>query len=392
MRDVFIVDGMRTALGSFQGSLSTVPAARLGAAAIKGVMERSGVPGDAVDELWMGNVLLGGQGQAPARQAAIFGGLPKGVPCVTLAKVCGSGLRTVMAASSAIKAGDAEVVVAGGMENMSLAPFALPKARGGYRMGNGEIVDLMVNDGLWDVYNNYHMGVAAELCASEMGITREAQDEFAISSYQKAVAASQAGEFKREIVSVDVPGRRGAVTIVDSDEEPFKANLDKIPGLRTAFKKDGTVTAANASSINDGAAAVVLASGDKCKELGLSPKFRVVGYSGHAHEPEWFTTAPAYAIKKVFEKTGLTDKDIDVYEINEAFAVVSLAVNRLCELDNSKINLRGGAIALGHPIGASGARIFVTLMHIMEDRGLKRGLASLCIGGGEAVALIIERV
>ena len=392
MRDVFIVDGARTALGSFQGSLSTVPAVRLGAAAIKGAVERSGIPGEAVDELWMGNVLLAGQGQAPARQAAIFSGLPKSVPCVTLAKVCGSGLRTVMAASSIIKAGDANVVVAGGMENMTLTPYALPKARNGFRMGNGEIVDLMVKDGLWDVYNDYHMGIAAELCASEMDFTREAQDEFAIASYKKAVAASQAGEFKREIVPVEVPGRRGAVTIVDSDEEPFKAKLEKIPGLRPAFKKDGTVTAANASSINDGAAAVVLASGEKCKELGVTRKFRVVGYAGYAHEPEWFTTAPAYAIKKVFEQTGLTDKDIDVYEINEAFAVVSLAVNRLCELDNSKINLRGGAIALGHPIGASGARIFVTLMHIMEDKGLKRGLASLCIGGGEAVALIIERV
>jgi acetyl-CoA C-acetyltransferase len=297
-----------------------------------------------------------------------------------------------MNASSLIKAGDADVVVAGGMENMSLTPYALPKARNGFRMGNGEVVDLMVNDGLWDVYNNYHMGTAAELCAAEMNITREQQDAFAIASYQKAIAAAKAGEFKREIVPVEVVGRRGAVTVVDADEEPFKANLDKIPGLRPAFKKDGTVTAANASTINDGAAAVVLASGDKCRELGVTPKFRVVGYANYAHEPEWFTTAPAYAIKKVLAQTGLTAQDIDVFEINEAFAVVSLAVNQLCELDNSKINLRGGAIALGHPIGASGNRIFVTLMHIMEDRQLKRGLASLCIGGGEAVAMIIERV
>ncbi len=391
MRDVFIVDGARTALGSFQGSLSTVPASRLGAAAINGALERSGVPGDQVDEVWMGNVLLAGQGQAPARQAAVFAGLPKGVPCVTLAKVCGSGLRTVMNASSMIKAGDADLIVAGGMENMTQAPYALPKARDGFRMGNGQIVDLMVNDGLWDVYNNYHMGMAAELCAAEMNITREEQDEFAVNSYKKALAAIEAGEFKAEIVPVEVPGRKG-VTIVDSDEEPFRSKLDKIPGLRPAFKKDGTVTAANASSINDGAAAVVVASGEKCKALGITPKFRIVGYASHAQEPEWFTTAPAYAIKKVFEQTGLTDKEIDVYEINEAFAVVSLAVNRLCELDNSKINLRGGAIALGHPIGASGARVLVTLMQVMEDKGLKRGLTSLCIGGGEAVAMIIERV
>jgi acetyl-CoA C-acetyltransferase len=391
MRDVFIVDGARTALGSFQGSLSTVPASRLGAAAINGALERSGVPGDQVDEVWMGNVLLAGQGQAPARQAAVFAGLPKGVPCVTLAKVCGSGLRTVMNASSMIKAGDADLIVAGGMENMTQAPYALPKARDGFRMGNGQVVDLMVNDGLWDVYNNYHMGMAAELCAAEMNITREEQDEFAVNSYKKALAAIEAGEFKAEIVPVEVPGRKG-VTIVDSDEEPFRSKLDKIPGLRPAFKKDGTVTAANASSINDGAAAVVVASGEKCKALGITPKFRIVGYASHAQEPEWFTTAPAYAIKKVFEQTGLTDKEIDVYEINEAFAVVSLAVNRLCELDNSKINLRGGAIALGHPIGASGARVLVTLMQVMEDKGLKRGLTSLCIGGGEAVAMIIERV
>jgi acetyl-CoA C-acetyltransferase len=392
MKDVFIVDGMRTAMGSFQGSLSTVPAARLGATAIKGTVERSGVPADAIDEVWMGNVLLGGQGQAPARQAAIYAGLPKGVPCITLAKVCGSGLRTVMAASSAIKAGDAEVILAGGMENMTLAPYALPKARMGYRMGTGEIVDLMVNDGLWDVYNNYHMGIAAELCASEMGITREMQDEFAIASYTKAVAAIEAGEFKREILPVEVPGRRGAVTIVDQDEEPFRSKLDKIPSLRPAFKKDGTVTAANASSINDGAAAIVVASEDKVKDLNLTPKFRIVGYSSHAQEPEWFTTAPAEAIKKVMAKTGLTHADIDVYEINEAFSVVSLIVNRLCEIDNSKVNLRGGAVALGHPIGASGARILVTLMHVMEDKGLRRGLASLCIGGGEAVAMIIEKI
>jgi len=392
MRNVYIVDGVRTAMGSFQGALSTVPAARLGATAIRGALERTGISGDQLDEILMGNVLLGGQGQAPGRQASIYAGVPDSVPCVTLAKVCGSGLRTVMMAAASIKAGDAGLIMAGGMENMTITPYALPKARGGFRMGNGEIVDLMVNDGLWDIYNNFHMGMAAEMCATEMGITREEQDRFAIASYEKALAAIEKGEFKREIVPVEVPGRRGSVTVVDQDEEPFRSKLEKIPTLRPAFKKDGTVTAANASSINDGAAAVVVASEEKVKALGLTPKFRIVGYAGHAQAPEWFTTAPAYSIKKVWEKTGLSDADIDVYEINEAFSVVSLAVNRLCELDPARINVRGGAVALGHPIGASGARILVTLMHNMEDTGAKRGLASLCIGGGEAVAMIIERV
>jgi acetyl-CoA C-acetyltransferase len=392
MKDVYIVDGVRTAMGSFQGGLSTVPAAKLGAVAIKGALERSGVSGDQVDEVYMGNVLLGGQGQAPGRQAWIYAGQPESVPCVTLAKVCGSGLRTVMMGAASVKAGDADVILAGGMENMTMAPYALPKGRSGFRMGNAEVVDLLVNDGLWDVYNNYHMGMAAELCASELNITREEQDEFALNSYKKAIAAIEAGEFKREIVPVEVPGRRGAVTVFDQDESPYQSKLEKIPGLRPAFKKDGTVTAANASSINDGAAAVVVASEAKVKEYGLAPKFRIVGYAGHAQKPEWFTTAPAEAIKKVWQKTGLTDADIDTYEINEAFSVVSLAVNRLCELDGSKVNIRGGAVALGHPIGASGARILVTLMHTMEDKGFKRGLASLCIGGGEAVAMIIERV
>jgi len=350
------------------------------------------VAGDQVDELLMGNVLLGGQGQAPGRQAWVKAGLPDSVPCVTLAKVCGSGLRTTMMAASQIKAGDSDIVVAGGMENMTLAPFAIPKARAGLRMGNAEIVDLMVNDGLWDVYNNFHMGMAAEMCAEKMGITRQMQDEFAIASYTRAVESIKGGLFKREIVPVEIPGRKGETTQVLEDEEPFRSKLDKIPGLKPAFKKDGTVTAANASSINDGAAAVVLAGEDKVKALGLTPKFRIVGYAGHAQAPEWFTTAPAYAIKKVLEKTGLSVGDIDVYEINEAFAVVSLAVNQLCEIDPARVNLRGGAVALGHPIGASGARILVTLLHVMEDTGARRGLASLCIGGGEAVALVVERV
>ncbi len=392
MRNVYIVGSARTPLGSFQGSLSSVSAANLGAVAIKAALERAGVPGDKVDELVMGNVLLGGQGQAPARQACIYAGVPRSVPCVTLAKVCGSGLRTVMMGAASIKAGDADVVVAGGMENMTQVPYALPKARAGYRMGNGQLIDLMVNDGLWDVYNDVHMGVAAEMCAEEMNISREEQDDFAIASYKKAIASIESGDFQREIAPVEVKGRKGQVTVVDSDEEPFRAKLDKIPSLRPAFKKDGTVTAANASSINDGAAAVVLASEEKVNELGLTPKFKITGYAGFAQAPELFTTAPAGAIKKVFAQTGLNDSDIDLYEINEAFSVVGIANNRLCELDPAKVNVRGGAVALGHPIGASGARILVTLLHTLEDTGGNRGLASLCIGGGEGVALIVESV
>ena len=367
MQEVYILSGSRTPLGSFNGAFSTVPGPRLGAVAIRDALKKAGIPDEAVNEVMMGCVLSGGLGQSPARQATLFSGLPDGVAVSTLNKVCGSGLRTVMMAASAIKAEDAEVVVAGGMENMTMAPYALPKARAGMRMGNAEVVDLMVHDGLWDPYNNYHMGVAAELCASEMNITREAQDIFAIESYKKALATIEAGEFKKEIVPVEVPGRKGKVTIVDTDEEPYRAKLDKIPGLRPAFKKDGTVTAANASSINDGASAVVVASEKAVKELGATPKFRIVGYASHSQAPEWFTTAPAYAIKKVWEKTGLTEKDIDVYEINEAFAVVSLVVNQIAGIPAEKVNLRGGAIALGHPIGASGNRIFVTLMQIMED-------------------------
>jgi acetyl-CoA C-acetyltransferase len=391
MRDAFLISSARTALGSFQGALASVPASRLGAVAVKAAVERSGIPGDRFDELYMGSVLTGGQGQAPARQACLFAGLPQSVPCVTVGKVCGSGLRTVMMAAASVRAGDSNAVLAGGMENMTQTPYALPKARDGYRMGNGEIVDLMVNDGLWDVYNSFHMGVAAEKCAAEMNITREQQDAFAVASYTRALKAIEAGLFKREIAPVEIKGRKGDVVLFEQDEEPFKAKLDKIPTLKPAFKKDGTVTAANASSINDGAAAVVVASGDAVKEFGLTPKFRIVDYVSHAQAPEWFTTAPAMAIRKVLDRNGLKADDIDVYEVNEAFSVVSLAVNRLCGLNPDKVNIRGGAVALGHPIGASGARILVTLMHVMEDTGAKRGLASLCIGGGEAVALIIEK-
>jgi acetyl-CoA C-acetyltransferase len=392
MKEVFIVSGVRTALGSFQGSLAEVPTVRLGATVVAEAAARANVPKEAVDDLIMGCVLPGGLGQAPARQSCIYGGFPEKVRCLTINKVCGSGLKSVMLAAAAIRSGDSGVAIAGGMENMSLTPYVLHKARTGLRMGNANLVDMMVNDGLWDPYNDYHMGMAAELCASEMGISREDQDAYAIRSYQKAVKAVQAGEFDREIVAVEIKDRKGNTQKIDKDEEPFKANLDKLPSLKPAFKKDGTVTAANASSINDGAAAVLLADEDAVKRLGLQPRFRVVGYAEHSQKPEWFTTAPSQAIKNLWARIGWTDKDVDLYEINEAFAVVALANNRLAGIDESKVNLRGGAVALGHPIGASGARVLVTLMHLLEDRKMRRGICSLCNGGGEAPALAIERL
>ena len=392
MRDAVIVSGARTPMGSFQGALAPLKAGQIGAVAIKEAVARAGIDGAAIDDVIFGCVLTTALGQAPARQATLWAGLPQSVPATTIGKVCGSGLKSVMMASSQIKAGDADVVVAGGMESMSNAPYALPKARTGYRMGNGEIIDTMVNDGLWDVYNNYHMGSAAELCAAEYGITREMQDEFAIASYKKAIASVEGGVFDREIAAVEIPQRRGEPVVFARDEEPFRAKLDKIPSLRPAFKKDGTVTAANASSINDGGAAFVLMSDAKASALGITAKFRVAGQASYAHAPEWFTTAPAHAIKKLLKDADLTASDIDTWEINEAFSVVSLAVNKLCELDPTKINIRGGAVALGHPIGASGARILVTLMHTMEDIGAQRGIASLCNGGGGATAVLLERV
>jgi len=391
MREVVIVGAARTAIGSFMGSLSSVPAPRLGAVAIKEALARAGVSGDKVEELFMGCVLTGGIGQAPARQAAIFAGLPESVPCMTLNKVCGSGLKSVMLAAQTIAIGDADCIVAGGMESMSLAPYMLEKARTGFRMGHGKVTDMMVNDGLWDPYNNFHMGMAAEMCAKEHQITREMQDEFATGSYNKAQAAINDGKFKEEIVAVPVPQRKGDPVMVDTDEEPGRGKVEKFPKLRPAFDKAGTVTAANASSINDGAAAVVLMSAEAAKEAGIEPLARVVASSQHAQEPAWFTTAPAYAIEKLFNKTGKGKDDVDVFEINEAFSVVSLVVNRILGLDASKVNLNGGAVSLGHPIGASGTRVLVTLLYNMKNTGAERGVASLCIGGGEAVAMMVER-
>ncbi|MCA9782872.1 MAG: acetyl-CoA C-acetyltransferase [Candidatus Cloacimonetes bacterium] len=391
MRDTVIVGAARTPIGSFNGSLASIPGPRLGAVAIKAALQRAGVDPASVGEVYMGTVLPAGVGQAPARQAALFAGLPEHVPCTTVNKVCGSGLKSVMLAAQAIALGDCDIAVAGGMENMSLTPYYLMDGRNGYRMGHGKLIDGLVHDGLWDVYNDYHMGSAAELCSREMCITREDQDAFAVESYRRSNEAIASGRFKREIAPVEVPQRKGDPLIVDTDEEPGRGQPARLGSLRPAFEKDGTVTAGNASSINDGAAALVLMSADKARELGLKPLARIVAHASAGQKPEWFTTAPAAAITRSLEKAGLGLADIDCFEINEAFSVVSLANNQLLKLDPAKVNPRGGAVSLGHPIGASGARILVTLLHEMEDSGLRRGLASLCIGGGEAVSLIVDR-
>ncbi len=390
LREVVIVAAARTPIGSFLGALSSVPAPKLGSVAIKAALERAGVAGDAVDECIMGCVLSAGVGQAPARQAALGAGLPEGVECLTINKVCGSGLKSVMLAAQAIAAGDADVVVAGGMENMSLVPHYAMGSRLGTKMGEWKLIDGMVHDGLWDPYNNYHMGLAAELCATECKFDREAQDSYATTSYKRAQAAIADGKFKAEIAAVEIPQRRGDPKIVDEDEEPGRVSFDRIGTLRPAFKKDGTVTAANASSINDGAAAVVVMAADEAEKRGIKPLAKIITQASAAQTPEWFTTAPAKSIRKALDRAKLSAADIDLFEINEAFAVVALANNQLLELDADKVNVNGGAVAIGHPIGASGARILVTLLHAMKDRGAKRGLASLCIGGGEAATLIVE--
>ncbi len=389
--ETVIVAAKRTPIGSFQGSLAEVSAPKLGSIAIKAVLEASGLKGEDVSEVIMGNVLTAGLGQAPARQATIFAGLPQGTPALTIGKVCGSGLKAVMLADQAIRSGDAEVVIAGGMENMTLAPYLLPKARAGYRMGNGQIIDSMVNDGLWDVYNNFHMGNATEMCAKKYEISREEQDRYAAQSYTRAQKAIKDGAFKREIVPVEIETRKGKV-VFDTDEEPGKGSIDKLPSLKPAFDKAGTVTAGNASSINDGAAALVLMSAEAAKKRGIKPIARIVGHAQASVAPEWFTIGPSEAIKKNFQKLNLTAKDIDLFEINEAFAAVAIANNKILGLSEQNANVRGGAVALGHPIGASGARILVTLLHALEDLKLKRGLSSLCIGGGEGVSLVVERV
>lgn len=391
MKKVVIVSAKRTAVGSFNGSLSSFSSGQLGSLAIKAVLEDSKLDSQLIDEVIMGNVLMGGQGQAPARQAAIFAGLPNKTECLTINKMCGSGLKSVMLAQQAIALGDAEVIIAGGQESMSNAPYMLLNARNGYRLGHGEIKDSVVYDGLWDVYNNIHMGSCAESCARDFKFTREQLDDFAIQSYKRAIEATNSGRFKGEIIPVKISSKAGEI-IVDKDEEPSKVKFDKIPTLKPVFEKNGIVTAANASSINDGAAALLVMSEDKAKDLGLKPLVEIVAQSSAAKAPIDFTTAPADAINKVLKKAGLKTSDIGLYEINEAFTVVSLAVNQLLGLSSDNVNVNGGAVAIGHPIGASGARILVTLIHEMKKRNSEYGIASLCIGGGEASALIVKNM
>jgi acetyl-CoA C-acetyltransferase len=389
-KDVVIVSAARTPIGSFSGALASVPAPKLGATAIRAALERAGLNGADVDEVLMGCVLPAGQGQAPARQAMIAAGIPPSTGAVTVNKVCGSGLKTVMLAANAIKAGDANVVVAGGMESMSNAPYYLPQARTGYRMGHGQLVDGMIFDGLWDPYNDFHMGKAGELCARERKIDRERQDAWAALSYQRAQHSVKEGLFREEIVSVPVPQKKGDPVEVKDDEEPFRGDVAKLASLRAAFEKDGTITAGNASTINDGAAALVVMGADEAKRRGLTPLARIVGYAGAAQAPEWFTTAPAKSIANLLAKTGHKADDVDLWEVNEAFAVVSLVNQDEVGIPSERLNVRGGAIALGHPIGASGARLLVTLVHALRQTHKTRGVASLCIGGGEAVALMVE--
>ena len=391
MEPIYIISAARTPIGAFGGSLSTLRAPELGAIAIKGALARAKITPDRVEEVFMGNVLSGGIGQAPARQALIYSGIPNTVPATTVGKVCGSGLQAILFGAKTLLVGDANLVVCGGMESMSNAPYYLQKARTGYRMGNGELIDGMIFDGLWDPYNNTHMGNCGDKCAAEYKFSRESQDEFAKESFRRALAAQKEGKFDAEIEPVAVPQRKGDPLMVKLDEGPTKGDPSKFASLKPAFSKDGTITAANASSINDGASAVVLATEKAVKEQKLEPLGRIVGWAGAAQDPVWFTTAPAKAIDKVLAKLNLKSGDVDLYEINEAFAVVAMACAQLSGIDLARVNVRGGAVALGHPIGASGARIVTTLLHAMKDTGKKRGLATLCIGGGEALAMVVER-
>lgn len=389
--EVFIVSAARTPIGAFQGGLAKVPAPRLGAAAIQGALARAAVTGDAVDAVFMGNVLSAGVGQAPARQAALYAGVGQRAPATTVGKVCGSGLEAIVQGVRCLRAGDAGIVVAGGMESMSNAPYLLTRARGGYRMGHGELVDAMLLDGLWDPYGGFHMGQAGEASAREFGLSRAEQDAFARSSYERARQTQARESFVREIQPVIV-ATGGREQVVTSDEEPQRVELERMASLPPVFVADGTITAANASKINDGAAALVLASASAVERHHLTPVARVLGYGGHAHQPAHFSTAPAFAAQRALERAALGTRDMDLFEINEAFAAVALICARQLDLPHEKINVRGGAVALGHPIGATGARIVVTLLHALQDLGLRRGLASICIGGGEALALVIELV
>jgi len=391
MREVVIVSAIRTPIGSFGGALSSFSATQLGALAIKAAVEKAGLKPSDIQEVYMGNVLSANLGQAPATQAAKFAGLPD-LPATTINKVCASGTKAIMLAAQSIALGEIDIIVAGGMESMSNVPYYLDKARTGYRLGHGQITDGLLKDGLWDVYNDYHMGSAAELCASECGISREDQDAFAITSYKRAQSAQTEGKFDSEIIPVEIKDRKGEITLVSKDEEPFAVKFDKIPGLKPVFKKDGTVTAANASSLNDGAAALVLMSADKAKELGLKPLAKILAYADAQQAPEWFTTAPSKAIPLALKRAGKSITDVDYFEINEAFSVVSIANNKELGLAEEKVNINGGAVSLGHPLGASGARIVVTLLSVLAQNNGKIGVAGICNGGGGASAIVVENI
>ncbi len=392
--DVVIISGCRTPVGKFQGSLSDLGAPQLGAIVVREAVQRAGLNSDQVDECIMGNVLPAGLGQNPARQAAIFAGLSPATGAMTINKVCGSGLKAVALAAQAVQTGNSSIVVAGGMESMTNAPYLLPQARKGYRLGNGQVIDSMVHDGLWDVYHDYHMGITGENVAEKYGITREQQDEFAVDSHRKAVAAMKQCHFKSQIVPVELPAKKkgAAPTLFDRDECPREdTTVETLRALKPAFKKDGTVTAGNAPGVNDGAAAVVVTGTNRARELGAPPMVRIVAQATSGVEPQWVMMAPVDAVKKIYEKTGWTKDDVDLYELNEAFSVQALGVTRELGLDLNKVNVNGGAVAIGHPIGASGARVLVTLIYEMARRDVKRGIAALCLGGGNAVAMAVER-
>jgi len=392
MKDVVILSAVRTPVGSFQGEFKNLAAHTLGAIALKAAMARAEVDPSDVEQVYMGCVLTAGVGQAPARQATLGAGCPVSTGAVTVGKVCGSGMRAVMTAANDLRCGDFQLVAAGGMESMTSAPYLAPGVRDGLRLGHGKLLDSMVHDGLWDPYSDVHMGNCAEICASHYEFSREAQDAFALESYKRAQEATDSGRVADEIVAVEVPQRKGDPLSIDRDEEPFRVDLERMPSLRPAFKKDGgTVTAANASKINDGAAALVLTTAEHAKQLGARPLARVVAQASVAQEPDWFTTAPVKATQRVLERAGLSVGDIDLWEVNEAFAVVAMAFLKELDLSADRVNVRGGAVALGHPIGASGARILVTLLHAMAERDVQRGCAAICIGGGEATAMIVER-
>jgi len=392
MHEAVIVSGARTPIGAFLGSLSSLSAPQLGAKAIMAAVERATIAPDQIDEVIMGCVLTGAMGQAPARQASIYASLPNSVPALTINKVCGSGMKAVALAAQAVRLGDSKIVVAGGMESMSNAPYALEKARTGYRMGNGTLIDTMIHDGLWDPYNNCHMGNCGDSTSLELGFTREQLDAFSAESYRRAVAAQHEGRFAEEIVPVEVPQRKGDPAVVSEDEEPSKGNPSKLGSLRPAFSKDGVTTAGNASSLDDGGAAVLITSAVEAERRGLKPLARIVGYTTHAQEPQWFTTAPAFAIQKLLAAHSLSVGDIDLFEVNEAFAVVAMAVMKLVDIPHEKMNVNGGAVALGHPIGMTGTRLILTAMYELRRRGGRYAVATPCIGGGEAMAVLLEAI